>query len=144
MRCAHTSSMGHGPSRGGKGGYSKEFSTERPTPRRSNPLPFYIPFLTEKVPLSYTFYWQMAPHTVEPLLWDTSVQGTPPFTGYKIGSWKTFHKIFVSVTSIKETHLFRGKGPSFWVPKPGFWPTFRGHLSRLTANFVFQAFERNM
>ena len=35
-------------------------------PRRSppltfkNPLPFYIPFFTEKVPLLYTFYWQMA------------------------------------------------------------------------------------
>ena len=25
------------------------------------PLPFYIPFLTEKVLLSYTFYWQMLP-----------------------------------------------------------------------------------
>ena len=28
---------------------------------RSNPLPYYIPFVTEKVPLSYTFYWQMVP-----------------------------------------------------------------------------------
>ena len=28
---------------------------------RSNPLPSYMPFLTEKVPLSYTFYWQMVP-----------------------------------------------------------------------------------
>ena len=28
---------------------------------RSNPLPFYIPFLTETVPLSYAFYWQMVP-----------------------------------------------------------------------------------
>ena len=26
---------------------------------RSNPLPFYKLFLTEKVPLWYTFYWQM-------------------------------------------------------------------------------------
>ena len=25
------------------------------------PLSFYVPFLTEKVPLSYTFYWQMTP-----------------------------------------------------------------------------------
>ena len=24
--------------------------------RKSNPLPFYIPFFTKKVPLSYTFY----------------------------------------------------------------------------------------
>ena len=28
---------------------------------RSNPLPFYIPFLTEKVPLQYTFYWHWYP-----------------------------------------------------------------------------------
>ena len=28
---------------------------------RSNPLPFYIPFVTKKVPLSYAFYWQMVP-----------------------------------------------------------------------------------
>ena len=30
---------------------------------RYNPLSFYIPFLTEKGPLSYTFYknWQMVP-----------------------------------------------------------------------------------
>ena len=26
---------------------------------RSNPLPIYVPFFTEKVPLSYTFFWQM-------------------------------------------------------------------------------------
>ena len=26
------------------------------TSRKSNPLPFYIPFFTKKVPLSYTFY----------------------------------------------------------------------------------------
>ena len=25
-------------------------------PRKSNPLPFYIPFSTKKVPLSYTFF----------------------------------------------------------------------------------------
>ena len=28
---------------------------------RSNPLPFYIPFFSEKAPLSYTFYWKKAP-----------------------------------------------------------------------------------
>ena len=27
----------------------------------NNPLPFYIPFLTEKVPLQYTFYWHWYP-----------------------------------------------------------------------------------
>ena len=29
----------------------------------SNPLPFYIPFLTEKVPLWYTFHWKMVPRS---------------------------------------------------------------------------------
>ena len=29
------------------------------TPRGSNLLPFYIPFSTGKVPLSYTFHWKM-------------------------------------------------------------------------------------
>ena len=49
--------------------------------------------------------------TVEPLLWDTSVQGTPPFSGHKIWSWKNVHIIFVqSVSSIEGTPLFRGKG----------------------------------
>ena len=28
---------------------------------RSNPLPFYIPFFSEKAPLLYTFYWKKAP-----------------------------------------------------------------------------------
>ena len=33
---------------------------------RSNPLPFYTPFFTKKVPLSYTFYGQIVPlsHTL--------------------------------------------------------------------------------
>ena len=49
--------------------------------------------------------------TLEPLLWDTSVQGTPPFSGHKIWSWKNVHIIFVqSVSSIEGTPLFRGKG----------------------------------
>ena len=38
--------------------------------------------------------------SVEPLLWDTSIQGTPPFTGRKMWSRKNAHIIFVSITSI--------------------------------------------
>ena len=38
--------------------YSKSFLRGGSDPR-SNPLPFYKLFLTEKVPLWYTFYWQM-------------------------------------------------------------------------------------
>ena len=31
------------------------------TKNMSNPLPFYISFLTDKLPVSHTFYWQMIP-----------------------------------------------------------------------------------
>ena len=52
---------------------------------------------------------------VEPLLWDTSIQGTPPFRGHKIWSRKNVHIIFVSVTSVVGAPLFRGKGNFSWV-----------------------------
>ena len=58
--------------------------------------------------------------TVEPLLWDTFIQGAPSFKGHKIWSRKNVHIIFVFVTSFEGTPLFRGKGHCFWVPKPGF------------------------
>ena len=84
--------------------------------------------------------------TLEPLLWDTSVQGTPPqnlvlkkmftqslyllplFLGHlcsrdtssKFGPEKNVHTIFVFVTSVLGTPLFRGRGHCFWVPKPRF------------------------
>ena len=57
---------------------------------------------------------------VEPLHWETTIQGTPPCRGHKIWSRKNFHAIFVSVTSIEGTPLFRGKGHFFWVSKPVF------------------------
>ena len=40
---------------GGGGGTQQSFIRGGSAPR-SSPLPFYIPFLTEKVPLSYTFH----------------------------------------------------------------------------------------
>ena len=52
------------------------------------------------------------------LLWDSSIQWTSPFRRHKIWSQKNVH-IFVSVTSIEGTPLFRGKGHFFWVPKLG-------------------------
>ena len=38
------------------GGCTQQFFTRRPEVQT---LTFYIPFFTKKVPLSYTFYWQM-------------------------------------------------------------------------------------
>ena len=46
--------------------------------------------------------------TVEPLLWYSSIQGTPPLREHRIWSQKNIHIIFVFVTSIEETPLFRG------------------------------------
>ena len=51
---------------------------------------------------------------VEPLLWDTSIQGDTEF-----GSGKNAHIIFVSVTSIEGTFLFRGKQGCENVPLTG-------------------------
>ena len=43
--------------------FSKQSLIQRHSTTGFNPLPFYnyTPFLTEMVPLSYTFYWQMLP-----------------------------------------------------------------------------------
>ena len=57
---------------------------------------------------------------VEPNLWDTSIQETPPFRGHKIWCPKNVHIIFVFVSSIEGTPLFMGKGLFFWILKPGF------------------------
>ena len=48
--------------------------------------------------------------TVEPLLWDTSIQGTPPFRRHKIWSQKSAHIIFESISG------------ALWVRKCGKLP----------------------
>ena len=53
--------------------------------------------------------------TVDPLLWETSIQGI-----HKIWSRKSVHKVFVFVTSFEETSLFRGNGHFFGAPTPRF------------------------
>ena len=52
--------------------------------------------------------------TLEPLLWDTSIQGTPPHAlrGHKIWSLKNVHIIFEFATSIKGSSI-QGKGTLF-------------------------------
>ena len=54
--------------------------------------------------------YQAPPHrdTVELLLWDTPIQGTPPFKRHK--SW----------SHDQDTSLFWGKGHIFWVLKTRF------------------------
>ena len=52
--------------------------------------------------------------------WDTSIQGTPPFTGHQIRSRKNVHIIFVSITLELKRHLFSGERDSFSGPgNPG-------------------------
>ena len=60
--------------------------------------------------------------TVELLLWDTSIQGIPPFREHKIWSQKNVHTMFVYkfVTSGDGTPLFRGKRHLFWVASAEF------------------------
>ena len=45
---------------------------------------------------------------------------TTPYRGHKIWSGKDVHMIFISVTYIEGTPLFKGKGQVFLVLKPGF------------------------
>ena len=51
---------------------------------------------------------------MEPSLWDTSIQETPPFRGQKIWCPKNVHVILVFVSSIEGTPLFMGKGLFFY------------------------------
>ena len=53
-------------------------------------------------------------NTVEPLFWDSSIQGIPRFRGYKIWSLKLLSQY---IQYIEETPLFTGKGDFFWVQK---------------------------
>jgi len=43
-----------------RGGGTQKCFTRGGSAPRSDPLPFYLPFFSEKVPLSYTFYWKKA------------------------------------------------------------------------------------
>ena len=44
-----------------RGRYSTNVYTGRLRPEVQPLVPFYIPFFTKKLPLLYTFYWQMVP-----------------------------------------------------------------------------------
>ena len=52
--------------RGGWGGSTQQIFVRGGSALRSDPLLFYLPFFTKKVPLSCSFYWQMVPlsHTL--------------------------------------------------------------------------------
>ena len=53
--------------------------------------------------------------TVEPLLWDTSIQGTPPFKGKKILVTEKRWKKFLYLLSLLKEQLYSGvKERSFW------------------------------
>ena len=66
---------------------------------------------------------------MEPLLWDTSIQGTLPSRGRKIWSQANILIISLSATSVEGTPLFRGKEQKiFWVPNPRFYLYLRETL----------------
>ena len=80
-------------------------------------LTFPVPLLGKS---NWRIYLDLNWTTFETLLWDTSIKGTPPFSGHKIWSRKYFHIIFVFVTSFEGIPLIRGDQHFFWLPKPGF------------------------
>ena len=86
------------------------------------PAFYFLTFMEMTLGILWQFFYFMIyqTFTVEPLLWDTSILGTPPFWVHKIWSRKNVHIFFVSVTSIEGTPIFSGKGHIFGVPKPGF------------------------
>ena len=43
------------------GGGTQQIFVRGGSAPKSSPLPFYIPFLTEKAPFSFTFHWKMVP-----------------------------------------------------------------------------------
>ena len=65
---------------------------------------------------------------MEPLLWDTSIQGKPSFRGHKIwrSQKKCSHNLCTCICDLcwRDTSL-QGKGHFCWVPKPA---SFRGHF----------------
>ena len=57
---------------------------------------------------------------VKPVLWDTPVQGTLPFSGHKIWPRKNVHIIFVPFISTEETPPESGERDTFSVSRsPG-------------------------
>ena len=58
----------------------------------SNPLPFYIPFFTKKVPLLYTFYWKVVP------LSHTFVRTLHPLTAVRLN--RTFSRLYKAIQFI--------------------------------------------
>ena len=56
--------------------------------------------------------FKVEPCGTSPYIWNTLIQGTTPFRGYKILSWKNVQIIFVPVIS-------DWRDTFFWVQKPG-------------------------
>ena len=71
-------------------GYTQQSFRRGGSAPRSNPLPFYAPFLTEKVPLSCTFYWQMLPLSFTKFR-------TPLFFSFKLQS---IHNLSMEVSNL--------------------------------------------
>ena len=91
---------------------------ERVGTRQGLPLPRRISS-SLRVPKAVSLTCTVTILDKEQLQWNLSFE-TPPFRGHKIWSRENVHLIFVFVTSIEGTPLFRGKGHLFWVPKLGF------------------------
>ena len=79
---------------------------------RSNPLPFYIPFFSEKTPLLYTFYWKKAPlsYTFEfKALFNTWTKIFLPFN--YLNFWNPYPEAWKIYLKPEKGTPFRGEPP---------------------------------
>ena len=90
---------------------------------RARPLRFYIPLLTKKVPLPYTFYWKMVPLSLSLL-----------FLISKLNLFRTYHlsALKIPVFPYPFTHLNSWNSYPFIYLKPekGTLYPFRAELPR--------------
>ena len=124
--------------RGGGGGTHQSFIRGGSAPR-SKPLPFYIPFLIEKVPLSYTFHKTLYPFHIptEQLLLIFTLEKPFKTLGW-ISRWVRLFELF------RESHLIPKwqfsqpfsilhlvKSLPFHIPPAWKWHPFRAEPPRI-------------
>ena len=113
--------------------FSEQSLIQRHSTMGFNPLPFYTPFLTEMVPLSFTFYWQMLPlsHTYS----------LEPFNCCKC----TILLIFINNKTRKLSHLFTAIKYICW-PFLSFhrekWQIFLHQLMKSLPSRISEAWKR--
>ena len=119
--------------RGGGGGRVLNSFIRGGSAPRSKPLPFYIPFLTEKVPLSYTFHRKWHPFHIpaERLLLNFSLRQPVKILEW-ISGWVLLFEVFWLSLLIPKSQFFHPfsmlqlvKSLPFYIP-----PAWKGYPFR--------------